>query len=64
MTEKFTESVIHRCSVKKVVSPVFSGNRPATLLKEEALAQLFCCEFCEIPKNVFFHRAPSEFLTD
>ena len=27
---------------------------PATLLKKEALAQVFSCEFCEISKNTFF----------
>ena len=27
---------------------------PATLLKKEALAQVFSCEFCEISKNIFF----------
>ena len=68
MAETFTESVIHRCSAKKVFSPVFSGHRPATLLKDEALEQVFSCEFCEISKNAFFHRTPlvtaSEFLTD
>ena len=68
MAEPFTESVIHRCFVKKVFSTVFSGHRPAALLKEEALAQVFSCEFCEISKNAFSHRTPlvtaSEFLTD
>ena len=29
------------------------GLRPVTLLKE-ALAQVFCCEFCEISMNTFF----------
>ena len=28
--------------------------RPATLLKKEALAQVFSCEICEISKNAFF----------
>ena len=27
--------------------------RPATLLKNEILAQVFSCEFCEISKNTF-----------
>ena len=31
-----------------------AGLRPATLLKKEALAQVFSCEFCEISKNTFF----------
>ena len=28
--------------------------RPATLLKEEAMAQVFSYEFCEIFKDIFF----------
>ena len=31
--------------------------RPATILRK-ILAQVFSCEFCEIFKNTFFHRAP------
>ena len=31
---------------------------PAALLKKEALAQVFSCEFCEIFKKTFFHRTP------
>ena len=31
-----------------------AGLRPATLLKKEAHAQVFSCEFCEISKNTFF----------
>ena len=31
-----------------------AGLRPATLLKKEAHAQVFSCEFCEISKNPFF----------
>ena len=31
--------------------------RPATFLRK-TLAQVFSCEFCEISKNTFFHRAP------
>ena len=27
-------------------------------LKKETLAQVFSCEFCEISKNIFFHRTP------
>ena len=30
----------------------------ATLLKKEALAQVFSCEFCEISKNTFSYRTP------
>ena len=28
--------------------------------KKETLAQVFSCEFCEIFKNIFFHRTPLE----
>ena len=31
---------------------------PACLLKKEALAQVFSCEFCEISKSTFFYRSP------
>ena len=35
-------------------------------IKKETLAQVFSCEFCEISKNTFLHRAPlvatSDFL--
>ena len=27
-------------------------------IKKETLAQVFPCEFCEISKNIFFHRTP------
>ena len=27
-------------------------------IKKEALAQVFSCEFWEIPKNTFYHRTP------
>ena len=30
------------------------GLRAATLLKKEALTQVFSCEFCEISKNTLF----------
>ena len=38
-----------RCSMKKGVL-----RRPAALLKKEALAQVFSCDFREISKNTFF----------
>ena len=34
-----------------------AGLRSATLLKKETLVQVFSCEFCEIAKNTFLHRA-------
>ena len=27
-------------------------------IKKETLAQVFCCEFCEIYKNTFYYRKP------
>ena len=60
-----TRSSYRRCSVRKDVlrnSTIFTRKhlclslfiRPATLLKKEALAQVFSCEFCEISKNTIF----------
>ena len=54
------EAVAQRCSVKKLFLEIShdsqentcARDRPATLLKE-TLAQVFCCEFCEISKNTF-----------
>ena len=37
-----------------------AGLRPSTLLKKEALAQVFSCEFCQIFKNTFFTEKNSE----
>ena len=36
------------------------GLRPqaCNFIKKETLVQVFSCEFCEISKNTFFHRAP------
>ena len=35
-------------------------NRPqaCNFIKQDTLAQMFFCEFCEISKNPFFHRTP------
>ena len=35
------------------------GLRPATLLKQEPLIQVFSCEFVEISKNIFSYRTPA-----
>ena len=37
-----------------------AGLRPKTcnFIKKETLSQVFTCQFCEISKNAFFHRAP------
>ena len=43
-----------------VICLLDSSRRPlrlATLLKK-TLAEVFSCEFCEIPKNTFFYRIP------
>ena len=33
-------------------------NEACNFIKEETLAQVFSCEFCESSKNIFFHRTP------
>ena len=35
---------------------MYSTNRPeaCSYIKKETLAQVFCCEFCEISKNTLF----------
>ena len=65
----FREVALRRCSVKKVFLEIsqnlqettyakVSCNKVAGLIKKETLAQVFPCEFCEISKKTFFHRAP------
>ena len=44
-----SEAVAQRCSVKKV---------SCNFIKNETLAQVLSCEFCEIYKNTFFYRTP------
>ena len=66
-----SEVVVQRCSVKKGVLGNFTFSqentcprvsilisRASNFIKKETLAQVFSCEFCEISKNTFFHRAP------
>ena len=71
---KKTETVVPRCSVKKVFIEISQNSQedtctrdtfliklpaqPATLLKKECLAQVFSCEFCEIYKKTLFYRTP------
>ena len=43
------ENTCRRVSFNKV-----AGLRSVTVLKEETMAQVFSCEFCEISKNTFF----------
>ena len=37
----------------------FTGKVSGNFIKKEALAQVFCSEFCKISKNTFSYRAPS-----
>ena len=60
------------CSVKKVFLEISQNTQENTcarvsfltklqacnFIKKETLAQVFSCEFCEIPKNTFSHRTP------
>ena len=56
-----------KCSVKIGVLKKFTGKhlceslffnkvagQACNFIKREALAQVFCCEYCEISKNTFF----------
>ena len=51
---KFTGK--HLC--KSLLFNKVAGLRPATLLKNEILTQVFSCEICEIFKNTFLYRTP------
>ena len=69
------EAVVQWCSVKKVFLGIPQNSLENTcarvsfliklqasglnFIKKETLAQVFSCEFCEISKNTFFHRASS-----
>ena len=65
-SEKQTEEVVWRCSIKKVflkISQKFTGkhlcqslffNKVCNFIKKETLAKAFSCEFCETFKNTFF----------
>ena len=48
------EAVLQRCSVKKV----FYRSESCNFIKNETMAQVFSCEFCEISKNTSFYRTP------
>ena len=68
------ETVVKRCSVKKVFLEISQNSQKNTsarfsflikrqvagcnFIKKETLALVFFCEFCEISKNTFFHRTP------
>ena len=69
-----TESVTWRCSVKNVLLEISQNSQEnicarvyfliklqasaCNFFKKETLAQVFSCEFCEIPKNSFSCRTP------
>ena len=65
-----TESVVQSCSVKNVFVEISQNSQENTwarvsflikqagnFIKKETLAQVFSCEFCDISKNTFLHRA-------
>ena len=68
------EAVAQRCFLKKVFLEISQNSQentcarvsflkscrpePCNFIKNETLAQVFSCEFCEISKNTFFHRTP------
>ena len=60
----YTEAVVQRCSVKKDVLRNFAkfiGKhlcQNLNFIETEILALVFSCEFHEISKNAFLHRAP------
>ena len=58
-----TEAVAPQVFCKKGVLrnfTKFTGKHlwACNFIKKETLTQVFCCEFCEISKNTFFHRTP------
>ena len=69
-----TESILQRCSVKKVFLEILQNSQQNTcarvsflitlqaevcnFIKKETLAQVFSCEFCKISKTTFSHRTP------
>ena len=68
---EITETVVRRCSVKKVFLEISQNSQESTctrvclLIKLQTwpstvadLAQVISCEFCEISKSTFFYRTP------
>ena len=69
-----TEAVVRMCSVKKLFLEILQNSQENTcdrvsylinlqakacnFIIKETLAQVLCCEFCEISKNTFFYRTP------
>ena len=62
VVSSFTASVCKKGVHKNVTK--FTGKHMCqdllfnNFIKEETLAKVFSCEFCEIFKNTFFHRTP------
>ena len=57
LLEIFTSIFTKRNRLRPCISLAW-GQRPATSLKKETLAQVFSCEFCEISRSNFFYRTP------
>ena len=58
-TQVIIEAVVQRCSVRKVFLEILQNSQENTsarvsFLIKETLALVFCCEFCEISKDIFF----------
>ena len=53
-----SEEVSQTCSVQKVFLGISQNSQENTCVrvffKKETLAQVFCCEFCQISKNTCF----------
>ena len=75
-----SKAVAQRCSVKKIFLEISQNSQEdicakvsfliklqvqaCNLIKKDTLAQAFSCEFCEISKNTYFHRAPLVVASD
>ena len=59
-----SEAVARSCSVKKAFLEISQNSQENTcarvsfLIKLQAEAQVFSCEFCEISENTFSYRTP------
>ena len=56
-----TKAVTRMYTAKKIFLEIYLNsqeNTCASLIKKEALVQLFSFEFCEISKNTFSYRTP------
>ena len=67
-----SEAVAQRCSVKKVFLQISQNSQENTcarvyfliklqacnFIEKETLAQMLCCEFCEISKNILSYKTP------